>query len=61
MKNKIKLGLAIVMIASFAACKGTSSTTTTDTTKVTDSTKVTVVDTSKAKMDTTKKDTTKKM
>ena len=58
MKNIIKLGIAASMLLSFAACKGTSSTTTSDTTKVTDSTKVTVVDT--VKKDTTKKDTTKK-
>jgi len=56
MKNITKLSLAVLMTLSFAACKGTKSTSTTDTTKVTDSTKVTVVDT--AKKDTTKKDTT---
>lgn len=66
MKNISKLGLAAFIALSFAACKGTGSTSTTDTTKVTDSTKTTVVDTTKkdtaTKMttDTTKKDTTKK-
>ncbi len=56
MKTITKLGLAAFIALSFAACKGTKSTSTTDTTKVTDSTKVTVVDT--VKKDTTKKDTT---
>ncbi|HVS92986.1 MAG TPA: hypothetical protein VHB54_18890 [Mucilaginibacter sp.] len=63
MKNVSKLGLAILLALSFAACKGTKSTSTSDTTKVTDSSKTTVVDTTKkdtAKMpmDTSKKDTT---
>jgi hypothetical protein len=63
MKNISKLTLAILIVGSFAACKGTHSTSTTDTTKVVDSTKTNVVDTTKkAPMttDTTKKDTTKK-
>lgn len=67
MKNFSKLTLAALIACSFAACKGTGSTSTTDTTKVVDSTKTTVVDTTKkdtGKMkmstDTTKKDTTKK-
>ena len=47
MKNISKLSLAALMAFSFAACKGTNSTSTTDTTKVTDSTKTTVVDTTK--------------
>jgi ABC-type oligopeptide transport system substrate-binding subunit len=58
MKNIIKLSLITMLAISFAACKGTHSTSTTDTTKVVDSTKTTVVDT--VKKDTTKKDTTKK-
>lgn len=64
MKNISKLTLAILIVGSFAACKGTHSTSTTDTTKVVDSTKTNVVDTTKKapmKPDTTKKDTTKKM
>jgi hypothetical protein len=65
MKNISKITLAILIAGSFAACKGTHSTGTTDTTKVTttDTTKTNVVDTTKkAPMttDTTKKDTTKK-
>jgi len=63
MKNISKLTLVILIAGSFAACKGTHSTSTTDTTKVVDSTKTNVVDTTKkAPMttDTTKKDTTKK-
>jgi hypothetical protein len=63
MKTISKLGLAALMAFSFAACKGTKSTSTTDTTKVSDTSKTTVVDTTrkdtgKMKMDTTKKDTT---
>jgi hypothetical protein len=61
MKNISKLCLVAFIALSFAACKGTGSTSTTDTTKVTDSTKTTVVDTTKKMApDTTKKDTTKK-
>jgi len=66
MKNISRLGLAAFIALSFAACKGTGSTTTTDTTKVTDSTKTTVVDTVKkdtsktADTSKTKKDTIKK-
>jgi len=65
MKNIVKFSLAAFIALSFAACKGPSSTSTTDTTKVVDSTKTTVVDTTKKdtvkmKMDTTKKDTAKK-
>ncbi|MDB5117972.1 MAG: hypothetical protein JWQ79_3464 [Mucilaginibacter sp.] len=59
MKNSFKIAALALVIASFAACKG-SSTATTDSVK-TDSTKV---DTSKkdtVKVDTAKKDTTKKM
>jgi len=47
MKNIIKLSFVAAIAMSFAACKGTQSTSTTDTTKVTDSTKTTVVDTAK--------------
>lgn len=60
MKNIIKLSLVAFIALTFAACKGTSSTSKTDTVKVVDSTKTTVVDTVKVKADTTKKDTTKK-
>lgn len=59
MKTISKLTLALFVAFSFAACKGTKSTGTTDTTKVSDSTKTNVVDTAKKmKTDTTKKDTT---
>ncbi|HVS92988.1 MAG TPA: hypothetical protein VHE59_13185 [Mucilaginibacter sp.] len=67
MKNSIKIAaLALVIGVSFAACKGSSSSSTSDTTKTADTTKTTTVDTTKkadtAKMaaDTAKKDTTKK-
>ena len=67
MKNSFKMGaLALVIAVSFAACKGSGSSTTdtttkvTDTTKVVDTTKKVVVDTVKKVADTTKKDTTKK-
>jgi hypothetical protein len=65
MKNTIKLGLIALTALSFAACKGTHSTSTTDTTRVADSTRTTVTDTTrrdttKMKMDTTRRDTTKK-
>jgi ABC-type oligopeptide transport system substrate-binding subunit len=59
MKQAIKLTLITLLALSFAACKGTKSTSTSDSTKVIDSTKTTVVDT--VKKDTTKKDTAKKM
>jgi ABC-type oligopeptide transport system substrate-binding subunit len=58
MKLFSKLCLAALIALSFAACKGTKSTSTTHTPKVTDSSKTTVVDTVKPKTDTTKKDTT---
>ena len=55
MKNSIKFAAIALVMASFVACKGSSSAST-DTTKVADTTKA---DTAKA--DTAKKDTTKKM
>jgi ABC-type oligopeptide transport system substrate-binding subunit len=60
MKNIIKLSLIAFIALSFAACKGTHSTSTTDTTKVVDSTKTTVVDTAKKDTAKMKTDTTKK-
>ena len=67
MKNSIKIAsLALAVAVSFAACKGSSTSSTTDSTKTVDSTKTTVVDTTKKDttkkvvVDTTKKDTTKK-
>jgi len=60
MKNIIKLSFITLLALSFAACKGTKSTSTSDTTKVVDTTKTTVVDTLK-KDTSVKKDTTKKM
>ena len=65
MKNTIKLGLIALTAFSFAACKGTHSTSTTDTTKVTDTSRTTVTDTTrrdtvKTTTDTTRRDTTKK-
>ena len=67
MKNSFKIGfLALAIAVSFAACKGSSTTSTTDSTKTVDSTKTTTTDTTKkdtskkVATDTTKKDTTKK-
>ena len=60
MKNSFKIAaLALVIATSFAACKG-SSTTTTDSVK-TDSVKVDSVKTDSVKVDSAKADTTKKM
>ncbi|HVV54061.1 MAG TPA: hypothetical protein VHC47_01980 [Mucilaginibacter sp.] len=60
MKSIIKLSLAAFIALSFAACKGSGSTSTTDTTKVTDSTKTTVIDTVKKDTTAMKMDTSKK-
>jgi len=65
MKNSFKFGaLALVIAVSFAACKGKSTSGTTDSTVKVDSTvkkDSTTVQADTTKKDTTKKDTSKKM
>jgi hypothetical protein len=67
MKNSFKIAsLALAIAVSFAACKGSSSTTSADSTKAAvdtakkDTTAKMAADTGKMAADTTKKDTTKK-
>ncbi|SEP43979.1 hypothetical protein SAMN05428947_11957 [Mucilaginibacter sp. OK283] len=66
MKNSFKLGLVALAIAtSFAACKGSGSSSAADSAKMDtakmDTAKADSAKTDTAKTDTTKKDTTKKM